>query len=75
MPRPKKDSLTNVPVLMGTKLEILHSMDASKLTPELRELWKEQFLPLLRKLIPGGQDIELAFLADPPLMEIRKPIS
>jgi len=79
----KNESVSNKPI--GTrdsgyiwglrKFEIIHSMDASALTPELREFWKSNVLPLLQKHIPGGQNIQFAFLEDPPLLEIRKEIS
>jgi hypothetical protein len=62
-------------ILKSRKFEIIHSMDASALTLELRAFWKSNVLPLLQKHIPGGQNIQFAFLADPPLLEIRKEIS
>jgi len=63
-----------VPNLNGVKVEILHTMDASGLTPELREHWKSTVLPVLNALVSGG-GVMLAFLADPPTMEIRRQVN
>ncbi len=61
--------------LSGTKVEILHSMDASMLTPELREHWKSTVLPVLKTLVAAGETINLVFLSDPVTLEIRRVVS
>lgn len=67
--------LDGKPTLMGTRIEILHTMDATRVTPELRQHWKDFVLPVLKELVPGGEGIRLVFLSDPPMMEIRKVFS
>jgi hypothetical protein len=41
--------------------------------PEFREHWKTVVLPVLNALVPGG-NMMLAFLTDPPTMEIRRQV-
>lgn len=62
-----------VPMLNGVTVEILHTMEWSGLSDELREHWKTSVLPILNALIPGGK-VTLAFLSDPPTMEIRRAV-
>ncbi len=58
----------------STKIEILHSVDASGLTQELRDHWKSHVLALLQRLIPGDKPLRIVFLADPPILELRREI-
>ena len=63
----------SVPKTNGVQVEILHSIDATGLTPELRVHWKTTVLPVLNALVPGGK-VTLAFLSDPPTLEIRRAV-
>jgi hypothetical protein len=62
-------------VSRGTFYEILETGDASEMSPDLRGLYLEHLLPLLRRLIPGGDKIEVRFLCDPARFEIRRPVA
>ena len=53
----KKDADTGLekskaekPTFAGTQVEILHTIDASKVTSELREHWKTTVLPVLQSV-------------------------
>lgn len=64
-----------LPPLHGNRMEILESIDVSGLADEVRTHYKTHTLPLLRKLLPGGKDIQVVFLENPSTMEIRRPLS
>lgn len=55
------------------RFEILETLDAREYSPELIEHYKSHVVPLLRKMIPGGQGIQMVILSDPPQLEFRKP--
>ena len=66
---------SNQPVLSksNTKtIEILESIDASDFTEEIREHYKVGVLPLLKRLLPNGENLQLVMLSDPPTIEIRR---
>lgn len=67
---------TNPPpaTLAGRKVQILDTIDATGFSDELKETFKCILLPILQRNIPDGKKIELAFLSDPPLIEVRKPL-
>jgi hypothetical protein len=56
-------------------VEILESIDADGFSEEIREHYKSHIMPLLRKLIPGGESLQLVFLSDPPTYELRRGVS
>jgi hypothetical protein len=55
-------------------VEILESIDADGFSEEIREHYKSHIMPLLRKLIPGGESLQLVFLSDPPTYELRRGV-
>jgi hypothetical protein len=54
------------------RFEILETLDASRLSEELKEHYKSHFLPLIQRLVPDGKKIQMVFLADPPAIELRR---
>ncbi len=56
----------------STRVEILHTVDASDFSPAILDHYKTGVLPLLQRLVPDGKNIRLVFLSDPPALEIRK---
>jgi hypothetical protein len=56
-------------------VEILETIAAGGFSDEVREHYKSHVLPLLRKLVPGGENLQLVFLSDPPTMELRRGVS
>jgi hypothetical protein len=56
-------------------VEILETIDAGGFSDEIREHYKSHIMPLLRKLIPGGDSLQLVFLSDPPTLELRRGVS
>jgi hypothetical protein len=56
-------------------VEILETIDAGGFSDEVRDHYKSHVLPLLRRLIPGGENLQLVFLSDPPTMELRRGVS
>ena len=56
-------------------MEILETIDAGGFSEEVREHYKSHVLPLLRKLVPGGEGLQLVFLTDPPTLELRRGVS
>jgi hypothetical protein len=56
-------------------VEILETIAAGGFSDEVREHYKSHVLPLLRKLVPGGESLQLVFLSDPPTMELRRGVS
>lgn len=56
-------------------VEILETIDAGGFSEEVREHYKSHVLPLLRKLVPGGEGLQLVFLTDPPTLELRRGVS
>lgn len=68
-------SAPDFPALAVTKIEILETINAGGFSEELRTHWKTVVLPLLKGLLPGGKNVTLAFLSDPPVLEIRRPVS
>jgi hypothetical protein len=56
-------------------VEILETIAAGGFSDEVREHYKSHVLPLLRKLVPGGETLQLVFLSDPPTMELRRGVS
>jgi hypothetical protein len=60
--------------MQAKRFEILETLDISKGRPELKEDFKTWFLPLLRKLVPNGEEIQMVHLDDPPRLEIRRPV-
>lgn len=67
-------SVETEPKMNSVRVEILHTINSTGLTPELREHWKTVVLPVLRGLLPSGKEISLAFLTDPPTLEIRRVV-
>jgi hypothetical protein len=63
------------PTASTTKtVEILETIDADGFSEEIREHYKSHIMPLLRKLIPGGESLQLVFLSDPPTYELRRGV-
>lgn len=60
--------------LAGIQLEIVDSIDVSGFTEEVRSHYKTHILPMLQRLLPRGKDLQMVSLADPPLIEIRRPL-
>lgn len=56
-------------------VEILESIDAEGFSEELKGHFKFHFLPLLKRLLPGGPTLQMVFLSDPPKVEIRRLVS
>ncbi len=56
-------------------VEILETIDAGGFSDEIREHYKSHVMPLLRKLVPGGEDLQLVFLSDPPTLELRRGVN
>lgn len=55
-------------------IEILESFDISGFTPEILQHYRTHFIGTLRKLVPNGESLRLAFLSDPPIMEIQRVV-
>lgn len=55
-------------------IEILDTIDCSEYSEDLKKQFKDQFFPILRRLHPYGESLQLAFLQDPPRMEFRRQI-
>ena len=63
------------PVLVGTHIEIMETVDAAGMTQEIKDHWKSGVLPLLQRLLPNGKGVTLVFLSDPPSIEVRRAVS
>jgi hypothetical protein len=73
---PREARPAAAPASSTTKtVEILETIDAGGFSEEVREHYKSHILPLLRKLIPGGESLQLVFLSDPPTLELRRGVS
>jgi hypothetical protein len=74
---PAKETRRAAPAMASTSktVEILETIAAGGFSDEVREHYKTHVLPLLRKLVPGGESLQLVFLSDPPTMELRRGIS
>lgn len=59
--------------MAGKRFEIMETLDSSTFSSELKAQYISEFLPLLKKLVPQGKEIQIVFLIDPPRMEIRRP--
>jgi hypothetical protein len=55
-------------------IEILESIDAAGFSEEIREHYKSHVLPLLQKLMPTGEKLQMVFLSDPPTIELRRGV-
>jgi hypothetical protein len=55
-------------------VEILETIDSSKLSIELKEHYRTHILPMIKRLHPDGPTIHWTFLSDPPCIEIRKMV-
>jgi predicted DNA-binding transcriptional regulator AlpA len=55
-------------------VEILEIINSAGFSEELKGHYKTHVLPLLKKMLPGGQSIQLVQIFDPPGIEIRKII-
>ncbi|MDB5103631.1 MAG: hypothetical protein JWP91_1320 [Fibrobacteres bacterium] len=55
-------------------IEILESIDATGFSDEVREHYKTHVLPLLQKLMPTGEKLQMVFLSDPPTIELRRGV-
>ncbi len=55
-------------------IEILETIDASGFSDEVREHYKSHVLPLLQKLMPTGEKLQMVFLSDPPTIELRRGV-
>lgn len=64
-----------LPAPQGIQMEILDSLDASGFSDEVRAHYKTHVLPLLRRLVPGGRELQAVFSDNPALLEIRRPLS
>lgn len=62
------------PASNSKTVEILETIDAGGFSEEVREHYKSHVLPLLRRLVPGGESLQLAFLSDPPTIELRRGV-
>ena len=72
---PREIRVLSAPTSTTKTIEILESIDARAFTDEIREHYKSHVLPMLRKLLPGGEGLQLVFLSDPPTLELRRGIS
>lgn len=57
-----------------TRVQILETLDTSAFSDQLKEDFKMHFLPVLKRMMPEGSNIEVLFLSDPPSLEIRRVI-
>jgi hypothetical protein len=55
-------------------VEILDTIDAAGFSEEVREHYKSHILPLLQKLMPSGEKLQMVFLTDPPTIELRRGV-
>jgi hypothetical protein len=55
-------------------IEILETIDAGGFSDEVREHYKSHILPLLQKLMPTGEKLQMVFLTDPPTIELRRGV-
>lgn len=55
-------------------IEILETIDAAGFSDEVREHYKSHVLPLLQKLMPTGEKLQMVFLTDPPTIELRRGV-
>ncbi|MEO6096009.1 MAG: hypothetical protein ABIW76_10070 [Fibrobacteria bacterium] len=55
-------------------IEILETIDAANFSAEIREHYKTHVLPLLQKLMPTGEKLQMVFLTDPPTIELRRGV-
>lgn len=55
-------------------IEILESIDATGFSDEIREHYKSHVLPMLQKLMPQGEKLQMVFLSDPPTIELRRSV-
>jgi hypothetical protein len=55
-------------------IEILETIDASDFSDEVKEHYKSHVLPLLQKLMPTGEKLQMVFLSDPPTIELRRGV-
>ena len=53
-------------------IEILESIDAAGFSNELREHYKSHILPLLKRLLPNGERLQIVMLSDPPAIELSR---
>ncbi len=53
-------------------IEILESIDASEFSDEVRDHYKTGVLPLLKKLLPNGEFLQMVFISDPATIELRR---
>ena len=67
----KRQELATKPI---TRVQILETLDTSAFSDRLKEDFKMHFLPLLKRMMSEGSNIEMVFLSDPPSMEIRRLI-
>lgn len=56
-------------------VEIIESLDIAGYSDELKAYYKTYVLPLLQKLVPDGSKLHMAFLSDPPKLEIRRIVA
>lgn len=74
--RESRPAASHSPSASTTKtVEILETIAAGGFSDEIREHYKSHVLPLLRKLVPGGETLQLVFITDPPTMELRRGVS
>jgi hypothetical protein len=75
-PPPRETRPVHAHAHSGSKtVEILETIAAGDFSDEVREHYKSHVLPLLRKLVPGGESLQLVFLSDPPTLELRRGVS
>jgi hypothetical protein len=74
---PREIKVFSRPQTLSTSktVEILETIDAGGFSEEVREHYKSHVLPLLRKLVPGGEGLQFVFLTDPPTLELRRGVS
>jgi hypothetical protein len=58
----------------STHVEILETIEIAGLSQEIKEHYTTGILPMLRRLVPQGKTIRLAFLSDPPSIEIQRVV-
>ena len=55
-------------------VEILAETDSSGFSEEIKRHYQSHILPLLKKLVAGGEALQMVFHTDPAKIEIRRLI-
>ncbi len=64
----------SMPMTQNKTIEILESIDVTEFSEEIREHYKNHFIPMLKRLMPNGERIQMVMLSDPPTIELRRTV-